>query len=286
MGLQYDQNKYMEQAKQQYDSSYNAKVTSLKNQLAQNQQALDQQKTGINNNYDLQVQQQNLNNKLNKNNVSNTILGRGLANSSIAVSGLAEQDAKNTRLVGNINRERTSALNDIESQKSLLAQNLNNTLAQMAADRETELMALARELYNEDWNRDYQDRQLAQQLAIAKLQASSYGSGGSGGYGGYGSGRSSSSSNGYDEMDIEGLTTLGNIIGSSDLNPVQKQDALKNYATIYAGVPQLKNSVNKANQMHNNISKANSVLSTLSKPVIKGGGTSSAKKVASSKKWA
>ena len=280
MGLQYDQNKYMEQAKQQYDSSYNAKVTSLKNQLAQNQQALDQQKTGINNNYDLQVQEQNLNNKLNKNNVSNTILGRGLANSSIAVSGLAEQDAKNTRLVGNINRERTSALNDIESQKSLLAQNLNNTLAQMAGDRETELMALARELYNEDWNRDYQDRQLAQQLAIAQLQASSYGSGG------YGSSRSSSSSNGYDEMDIEGLTTLGNIIGSSDLNPVQKQDALKNYATIYAGVPQLKNSVNKANQMHNNISKANSVLSALSTPVTKGGGTSSARKVASSKKWA
>lgn len=283
MGLQYDQNKYMEQAKQQYDSSYNAKVTSLKNQLAQNQQALDQQKTGINNNYDLQVQQQNLNNKLNKNNVSNTILGRGLANSSIAVSGLAEQDAKNTRLVGNINRERTSALNDIETQKSLLAQNLNNTLAQMAGDRETELMALARELYNEDWNRDYKDRQLAQQLAIAQLQASSYGSGG---YGGYRSGRSSSSSNGYDEMDIEGLTTLGNIIGSSNLNPVQKQDALKNYATIYAGVPQLKNSVNKANQMHNNISKANSVLSALSTPVTKGGGTSSARKVASNKKWA
>ena len=194
MGLQYDQNKYMEQAKQQYDSSYNAKVTSLKNQLAQNQQALDQQKTGINNNYDLQVQQQNLNNKLNKNNVSNTILGRGLANSSIAVSGLAEQDAKNTRLVGNINRERTSALNDIETQKSLLAQNLNNTLAQMAGDRETELMALARELYNEDWNRDYKDRQLAQQLAIAQLQASSYGSGG---YGGYRRVRISSSRNGY-----------------------------------------------------------------------------------------
>ena len=174
-------------------------------------------------------------------------------------------------------------INDIETQKSLLAQNLNNTLAHMAGDRETELMALARELYNEDWNRDYKDRQLAQQLAIAQLQASSYGSGG---YGGYRSGRSSSSSNGYDEMDIEGLTTLGNIIGSSDLNPVQKQDALKNYATIYAGVPQLKNSVNKANQMHNNISKANSVLSALSTPVIKGGGTSSARKVASSKKWA
>lgn len=220
MGLAYDQNKYMEQAKQQYDSSYNAKVNALKNQLAQNQQALDQQKTGVNNNYDIQVNQQNLNNKLNKNNVSNAVLGRGLSNSSIAVSGLAEQDAKNTRLVGNINRERTSALNDIEAQKTLLAQNLNNTLAQMAGDRESELMALARELYNQDWNRDYQERQLAQQMAIAQLQASSYGSGGSGGYGSRGGRSGSSDAENYGD-------TFGAIIGSNQLNNKDKFTALQ-----------------------------------------------------------
>ena len=112
--------KYYTQAEQQYNPSYNQKVTALQNQLAQNQQNLEQQKVGINANYDYQVQNQNLNNRLNKNNVSNAMLGRGLANSSIAISGLAEQDAKNTRLVGDINRNRTAELNNIDQQKALL----------------------------------------------------------------------------------------------------------------------------------------------------------------------
>ena len=41
-------NKYYQQAQQQYTPSYNLKVDALKNQLASNQQNLDQQKTGIN----------------------------------------------------------------------------------------------------------------------------------------------------------------------------------------------------------------------------------------------
>ena len=163
-------NKYYTQAEQQYNPSYNQKVTALQNQLAQNQQNLEQQKVGINANYDYQVQNQNLNNRLNKNNVSNAMLGRGLANSSIAISGLAEQDAKNTRLVGDINRNRTAELNNIDQQKALLGQNYNNTLAQMEADKYDAIMALAQQLEDRDWNRDFQNRQLAQQYALAEMQ--------------------------------------------------------------------------------------------------------------------
>ena len=163
-------NKYYTQAEQQYNPSYNQKVTALQNQLAQNQQNLEQQKVGVNANYDYQVQNQNLNNRLNKNNVSNAMLGRGLANSSIAISGLAEQDAKNTRLVGDINRNRTAELNNIDQQKALLGQNYNNTLAQMEADKYDAIMALAQQLEDRDWNRDFQNRQLAQQYALAEMQ--------------------------------------------------------------------------------------------------------------------
>ena len=163
-------NKYYTQAEQQYNPSYNQKVTALQNQLAQNQQNLEQQKVGINANYDYQVQNQNLNNRLNKNNVSNAMLGRGLSNSSIAISGLAEQDAKNTRLVGDINRNRTAELNNIDQQKALLGQNYNNTLAQMEADKYDAIMALAQQLEDRDWNRDFQNRQLAQQYALAEMQ--------------------------------------------------------------------------------------------------------------------
>ena len=163
-------NKYYQQAEQQYNPSYNGKVQALKNQLAQNQQSLEQQKTGINQNYDLQVNNANLNNRLNKNSVSNAILGRGLANSSIAISGLAEQDAKNTRIIGNIERGRLADLNNIDQQKALLGQNFNNTLAQMEADKLDAINALAMQLEDRDWNRDFQNRQLAQQKALAELE--------------------------------------------------------------------------------------------------------------------
>ena len=163
-------NKYYTQAEQQYNPSYNGKVQALKNQLAQNQQNLEQQKTGINQNYDLQVNNANLNNRLNKNSVSNAILGRGLANSSIAISGLAEQDAKNTRIIGNIERGRLADLNNIDEQKALLGQNFNNTLAQMEADKLDAINALAMHLEDRDWNRDFQNRQLAQQYALAEMQ--------------------------------------------------------------------------------------------------------------------
>lgn len=163
-------NKYYTQAEQQYNVGYNKQVSALKNQLAQNQQNLEQQKTGINSNYDLQVQNQNLSNKLVKNNVSNTLLGRGLANSSIAVSGLAEQDAKNTRLIGDINRGRTADLNNIDQQKALLEQNYNNTIAQMEADKISAIQSLAYQLEDRDWDKDFQNRQLSQQELLARLQ--------------------------------------------------------------------------------------------------------------------
>lgn len=144
---------FYQQAQQQYDPSYNMKAQALKNQLAENQNNLEQQKSGINANYDTQVGNQNLTNKYNKNNYSNTMLGRGLSNSSIVGTGIAEQDSKNQRLVGQINASRTGDLNNIDKQKAILAQNMNGTLAQMQADREDAIQALARQL--EDRQRDY-----------------------------------------------------------------------------------------------------------------------------------
>ena len=154
---------YRKQAQQEYDVSYNQKVQALKNQLAQNQLTLDQQKGGINANFDTQVANQNLNNKKSKNNLSNAMLGRGLANSSIAVSGLGEADQINNRLVGQINTNRTGALNDIEQQKALLAQGLQGTLASMDADRESAISALARQLEDRAWDKDFKNQGLALQ---------------------------------------------------------------------------------------------------------------------------
>lgn len=163
-------NDYRKQAEAQYDPSYNARVQAMKNQLAQNQLALDQSKTGINANYDTQVGNQNRNNMISKNNISNTMLGRGLGNSSIVTSGLAESDARNTRMVGDINNARTGALNDIEAQKQMLAQNMNNTLAQLQGDREKELMALANQLEDRQFEKDFKNKQFALQQQQAQAE--------------------------------------------------------------------------------------------------------------------
>ena len=56
---------YQQQASEQLQSEYNQKKTALKNQLAGNLHSLETQKSGINNAYDKQVANQQLQNKLN-----------------------------------------------------------------------------------------------------------------------------------------------------------------------------------------------------------------------------
>lgn len=155
-----DVNSYYNQAQAQYDQAYNTKVQGYKNQLADNLLALDNQKTGINQAYDKQVADQNLTNTQNKNSISNAMIGRGLNNSSIAISGLAEQDAKNQRLIGDINTNRTNELSNIEAQKAQAKTNTNATLSQLEADRAEGIQSLAQQLEQKAWERDYQERQL------------------------------------------------------------------------------------------------------------------------------
>ena len=157
--------KYIDQATSQLTPTHNSQVTSLKNQLAQNQLALDQQKNSVNANYDLNVKNQNLNNRLNKNTVSNAMLGRGLANSSIAISGLAEQDARNARVQADIERNRLNDLGNIDANKALLEQNTNNVIGQMDRDLQDKILALAMQLEDRQWEKDFKDKgfQLQQQ---------------------------------------------------------------------------------------------------------------------------
>lgn len=156
--------KYIDQATSQLTPTHNSQVTSLKNQLAQNQLALDQQKNSVNANYDLNVQNQNLNNRLNKNTISNAMIGRGLSNSSIAISGLAEQDAKNARVQADIERNRVNDLGNIDANKALLEQNTNNTIGQMDRDLQDKILALAMQLEDRQWEKDFKDKGYQLQL--------------------------------------------------------------------------------------------------------------------------
>lgn len=235
---------YYNQAQQQYDQSYNKKVEALKNQTAQNQLNLEQQKGGINQNYDKQVSNQNLNNKKGKNNMSNAMLGRGLGNSSIAVSGLAEADQINNRMVNDINTARTGDLNNIDQQKSLLAQNLNSMLAQMSADREDGIWSLARQLEDRDFDKNFKNQQLGlqreqfqaeqaykqQQLAFQQQQ--------------YADKQKASKENPQ-----EALANMRYMVSSNKKTPEEKLADLEYFQTIYDGQDGM-SYVNKETQYH------------------------------------
>ena len=149
---------YYKQAQQQIDPSYNNKIQAMNNALATQQQSLEQQKTGINNNYNTMVTSQNRNNNIAKNNLSNQMLGRGLGRSSIVTSGLAQQDQINNRMLGQIENQRQGDLSNIDAQKSLLAQNNASAIAQMEANKIDEYYALARQLMDRDYELYYKDR--------------------------------------------------------------------------------------------------------------------------------
>lgn len=255
---------FKKQATQEYDSSYNQKVQTLKNQLAQNTQTLEQQKGGITANYNTQVANQNLANQKSRNNISNSALGRGLQNSSIVTSGLAEADQINNRMVGQINNDRTGALNNIDQQKATLAQNMEGTLGTMSADRLNEIATLARTLEDRDFDKSYKNNQLdmerdkilkdqqyrnltlaqekelynsnlawqkenaAQQLAWdkQKLAQTLAASGSGGGYGGYGgSSGSGGSGDGTDDAYNAYLAKYSEIV-SSGASQTEKRNAL------------------------------------------------------------
>lgn len=163
-------NQYYNQAATETQSSYDAQLAALKNQLASNQQANQAQIGGVNANFDQQVQQQNIANTRSQNNISNNALGRGLSRSSIVTSGLAESDQINNRQVGYINNARTGALNDIANQGRVLEENYNNSVAALDAGRESEIMKLARQLEDTDWNRSFQNKQYDLQVRAQAAQ--------------------------------------------------------------------------------------------------------------------
>jgi hypothetical protein len=153
--------KYLGAATEEYTPIYNSKVTALKNALSSNLLALEQQKGGINTNYDTQVTGQNRQNVSAQNDFSNQVGSRGLGRSSIAVSGLGEMSMTNNRLVGEINTARTAALGNIDAQKTQTQTSFNSDVLNLEADKQSNINSLARNLGDKYDAREYRDSQFA-----------------------------------------------------------------------------------------------------------------------------
>lgn len=171
---------YTKQATDQYDPQYNAQVNSLKSSLANKMAGYDQQKVSANQSYDGQVKTQNLNNTLTKNNYNNEMLRRGAARSTIATTGFAGLDDKNTRIVGGIEGDRTNYLNGIDTNIQNENVAYNNNINQLAADRQSQIAALARQLYESDRSYNLQASSAAAQAAYYKSQSAANSTGSDG----------------------------------------------------------------------------------------------------------
>jgi hypothetical protein len=106
---------YLKQAQQEYDPSYNTKVTAINNALNSNLNNLDTQIGGITTQAKQAEDEQNTSNTVSKNNFDAVNTGRGLGRSTILTTGLAGMDDKNNQLLGKIRAARDTSINNVNS---------------------------------------------------------------------------------------------------------------------------------------------------------------------------
>lgn len=174
---------YKTKAQNQYDPSYNLKVTGLRNTLTNNLSNLENSKGTIVANYDKSAASQNLNNRITKNNLNNDALNRGLGRSSIVTSGLAQADIINNKALAGIQADKIAAMNNVALQQANASSEEQNQENTMAANRLDDIQALSDKLKNADLdrynselaaNRNYYMQQLNYNNAVGQLNDTNY----------------------------------------------------------------------------------------------------------------
>lgn len=182
--------KYLEEAKQMLMGGYENQRVQLNNSFNQNVQSLEGQKAGVNQNFDNQLQQNAINTTRSVNQYGNNTLARGLGRSTVATSGQAGIRDSGNRIANQVNDQRTAALGNLEAQKTLLQQSLQESLLGLTRQQESDSMDLARRLEQTAYDRAWQREQF-------EYQKSRVGSGG-----GYSGGSGGSRASNYSESQM------------------------------------------------------------------------------------
>lgn len=160
--------KYLEEAKQMLMGGYENQKVQLNNSFNQNVQSLEGQKAGVNQNFDNQLQQNAMNTTRSQNQYNNNTIARGLGRSTVATSGMAGIQDQGNRIANQVNEQRTQALGNIESQKTMLQQALQENLLGLQSKQESEVLSLAQQLEALQYERDWQNKQFAYQQSQDK----------------------------------------------------------------------------------------------------------------------
>lgn len=167
-------NNYINKAKDAIDGGYAARLQQL--QAARNNQLAEYDQNAIDTNasYDRQLKDNADAGLMRVNNYNNDVLGRGMARSSIATTGIAGINNETAGLENDIKLDKQNKLNQISRARQVYDQNYDSGVAALTAEQQSAINKYAQDLYNNDLTYERQRALQAQQAAqqAAKKAAS------------------------------------------------------------------------------------------------------------------
>ncbi len=157
------------QAENQYKPTYDAEVEALRQQLAQQVQGYENQRAGVDAEYDRQRQRTNQTYNESAVNLNNALTSRGLGRSSLVSTQGTYLENQRNQALGDIDRDETNAINAINEKIALLTD-------QAAQSEKTLSGNYARQLENRvnELKAQNQSASISLQLQIAALQQQGY----------------------------------------------------------------------------------------------------------------
>ena len=164
------QKQMQEQATNRYKPVYDQKKLSAQQAYDTSDQALAQQLAGLQATYDKQREQSRENTALTYSAADRQALGRGMQRSSYNNATLANINLKGNEALQAISDTQAAQEKNIGDQRTMLAQQLANQLAQYDEAQQAEILAYMDELSAREYDRAQNANQLAMQLYQYQFQ--------------------------------------------------------------------------------------------------------------------
>ena len=155
-----------QKAQTRYDGTYGQQKLSAQQQYESNDQALAQQLAGLDADYQKQLEQSAKNFEGTYRAADRQMLGRGMQRSSYGSATLANINLEGAKAQQAIRDNQAAQAANIGEKRALLNQQLNATLAQLDAARQSDELAYMDELEAREYDRLMNDTQYRNQLAM------------------------------------------------------------------------------------------------------------------------
>ena len=160
-----------EKANTRYQSAYNQKRLSAREAYETSDQALVRELESLQASYDRQRDQSSAAYRQAYAQTGRHALSRGMQRSSYTGAALANVSRAAAKALSAIGSEQAARESDIESQRTLAAQQLSRLLAQYDADQKADELAYMDQLEEREYNRSYEAGKAANEMAFSVYQA-------------------------------------------------------------------------------------------------------------------